>query len=126
MGLDGHGPEAVDDLLDFVHENPSFDVQVTVPTAFPGTPLWSQLFREGRLLDDLAYERCTLFDVNFQPRGMSVAGLRAAMRRLVIELYSDAATTARRDQFHQAWMREQARRQAARPAGFVAQAADAP
>lgn len=113
IGLDGHGPEAVDELLDFVRDTPSFDVQVTVPTAFPGTPLWNQLAREGRLLDERAYERCTLFDVNFEPRGMSVEALRAAMRRLVVELYSEAATTARRDQFHATWMREQARRAAA-------------
>jgi radical SAM superfamily enzyme YgiQ (UPF0313 family) len=115
VGLDGHGPGVVEELLDFVRDTPSFDVQVTVPTAFPGTPLWAQLVREGRLLDEGTYERCTLFDVNFEPRGMSVEALRAAMRRLVVELYSDAATAARRDQFHAIWMREQARRSATRP-----------
>jgi len=120
VGLDGHGPEAVDELLDFVRDTPSFDVQVTVPTAFPGTPLWNQLAREGRLLDDRAYERCTLFDVNFEPREMSVEALRAAMRRLLVELYSDAATTARRDQFHETWLREQARRIAGRRLADVA------
>jgi hypothetical protein len=36
------------------------------------------------------------------------------MRRLVVELYSDAATTARRDHFHDTWVREQARRLAGR------------
>jgi hypothetical protein len=82
--------------------------------------LWSQLAREGRLLDAGAYERCTLFDVNFEPRGMSVEALRAAMRRLVVELYSDAATTARRDQFHETWMLEQARRIARRRLADVA------
>ncbi len=120
VGLDGHGPGVVDELLEFVRETPSFDVQVTVPTAFPGTPLWRQLEREGRLLDADAYERCTLFDVNFEPRGMSVGALRAAMRRLVVELYGEAATTARRDEFHATWLREQARRRAARPSARLA------
>jgi radical SAM superfamily enzyme YgiQ (UPF0313 family) len=120
VGLDGHGPEVVDELLDFVSETPSFDVQVTVPTAFPGTPLWNQLAREGRLLDDRGYERCTLFDVNFKPQGMSVEALRAAMRRLVVELYGDAAMTARRDEFHETWMREQARRTALRRVAHLA------
>lgn len=81
---------------------------VALGLTLPG--VWNQLAREGRLLDDRAYERCTLFDVNFAPQGMSVEALRAAMRRLVVELYSDSATTARRDQFHETWLREQARR----------------
>ena len=68
LGLDGDGPGVFDAVEAFVRESGQFDVQITVMTPFPGTPLYERLRREGRLLEDGAWERCSLFDVNFQPR----------------------------------------------------------
>ena len=102
VGLDGHGPWVFDAVRDFVRETQPFDVQVTVPTPFPGTPFYDRLKREGRLLEDGAWERCTLFDVNFKPRGMSVEQLRTRLRGLVVDLYGEDFTRERREHFKHA------------------------
>src|SRR5262249_27432483 len=75
LGLDGAGPESFDQVVRFVRQSGLFEVQITVQTAFPGTPLYERLCREGRLLQNNAWELCTLFDVNFRPAQMSVAEL---------------------------------------------------
>ncbi len=67
LGLDGDGPEVFEAVEQFVRESGQFDVQITVMTAFPGTPLYARLKAEGRLLIEGAWEQCTLFDVNFRP-----------------------------------------------------------
>ena len=70
LGLDGDGPEVFEAVERFVRESGQFDVQITVMTAFPGTPLYERLKAEGRLLIvEGAWEQCTLFDVNFRPCG---------------------------------------------------------
>ena len=87
------------DVLDFVRDSALYEVQVTFLTAFPGTPLYARLKAEGRILRDRAWELCTLFDINFQPKTMSVAELQAGFLGLVKQLYSTEETQARRAQF---------------------------
>lgn len=117
IGLDGHDPSVFDALLAFVREACPFDVQVTVPTPFPGTPFYGQLEAEGRLLGKEAWERCTLFDVNFQPRGMPVEELHAGLRRLIVALYSEEATRERREHFRKHCLRDASRRRTTRGSG---------
>ncbi|HEY6226165.1 MAG TPA: hypothetical protein VI282_03475, partial [Verrucomicrobiae bacterium] len=45
------------------------------------------------------WELCTLFDINFQPRGMSVEQLQAGFLKLVKVLYSAEETATRRRNF---------------------------
>ena len=97
VGLDGTGPEVFDDLWAFVRDSHLFEVQVTVQTAFPGTPLYSRLKQDHRILRDDAWELCTLFDVNFRPAKMSVGELESGFRGLVEKLYSSDVTSERRD-----------------------------
>lgn len=99
LGLDGDTPEIFDDVLEFVRDSGLYEVQVTFLTAFPNTPLYRRLKAEGRLLRENAWELCTLFDINFQPRGMSVEQLQAGFLRLVKELYSAEETAKRRRNF---------------------------
>ena len=54
--LDGQGPEIFDRVLELAMETEMFDVQITVQTPFPGTPLYDRLKREGRLLRDEAWK----------------------------------------------------------------------
>ena len=106
LGLDGHGPQVFDSLIDFVTDTPPWDVQITLPTPFPGTPLYRQMQREGRLIEENAWEKCTLFDINIRPKKMSVAELRAGFYQLTRVLYSDAFTQQRRKDFQRNWRRE--------------------
>ena len=99
LGLDGHTTDVFDDVLDFAQEAPLFDVQITVLTPFPGTPLYDRLLREGRLLEPGRWDLCTLFDVNFRPSGMSPDELRRGIRGLSKRLYSRQCTSRRREAF---------------------------
>lgn len=100
LGLDGAGAESFDAVWEFAQQSGLYDVQITVQTAFPGTPLYARLKQEGRVLRDEAWELCTLFDVNFQPAKMSVAELETGLRGLMSRIYSDEVTKARREAFH--------------------------
>ena len=99
FGLDGDTPEVFHETLNFVRESGLYEVQITYLTAFPGTPLYARLKREGRILRDLAWELCTLFDINFQPRNMSVEELQTGFVKLARELYSAEETRERRSRF---------------------------
>ena len=110
LGLDGTGTESFDQIWEFVRQSGLYDVQITVQTAFPGTPLYARLKREGRILREEAWELCTLFDVNFQPAKMSVAELEGGLRSLISRVYSDEVTEARRAAFRSNY-RKMVRRQ---------------
>lgn len=107
VGLDGHTAAVFDDVYRFAEEVAPFDVQVTLPTPFPGTPFYHQLKRQGRLLEDGAWEKCTLFDLNFRPSHMTVEELRQGFRDLVVKLYGEAFTQYRRDAFKKQWARRE-------------------
>lgn len=99
LGLDGHEQDIFQQVLDFSFEAPLFDVQITVLTPFPGTPLYDRLLREGRILQPGRWDLCTLFDVNFRPLGMTAGQLREGMHWLTERLYTDENTARRRDPF---------------------------
>lgn len=105
LGLDGHTPEIFDQVQDFAAQAELFDVQITIQTPFPGTPLYQRLKRENRLLHDGQWERCTLFDINYRPRPMTVEQLREGFHRLAVELYGDELTQWRRENFHRKYLR---------------------
>jgi len=99
LGLDGHTTNVFQEVLDFVEEVGLYEVQITVMTPFPGTPLYTRLLQEGRILEPRRWDLCTLFDVNFRPAGMSVETLREGMRWLTERLYDADAVRRRRRRF---------------------------
>ncbi len=99
LGLDGHTAAVFDDVRRFAEEAAPFDVQITVLTPFPGTPLYERLLAEGRILEPEAWHLCTLFDVNFRPAGMTPDELRDGIYELSRHLYSAEATKHRRREF---------------------------
>lgn len=99
LGLDGQGPEAFGAVRDFVRQSALYEVQVTLQTPFPGTPLYERLRREGRLFSEDDWNRCTLFDLMFEPAGMSALELEEGFKGLVEDLYSEDFTKWRRGQF---------------------------
>jgi radical SAM superfamily enzyme YgiQ (UPF0313 family) len=96
LGLDNHTPEIFARVKEFVEQSRLLEVQVTVMTPFPGTPLYERLTREGRLLQPRYWDRCTLFDVNYRPRGMTVEQLEEGMRWLFREIYNEREYTRRK------------------------------
>ncbi len=103
VGLDGQGAGIFEAILEFVKEATPFDVQITVPTAFPGTPYYRRLLAEDRLIEPRAWSKCTLFDVNFRPTNMSQEDLAAGFRNLGVELYGDYMMRHRREGFMRQW-----------------------
>ena len=101
LGLDGDRPEVFEDVFQFVKDSGLYEVQITFLTAFPGTPLYQRLKKEGRIIRDRAWELCTLFDINILPKNMSVAELQNGFLGLAKRLYSAEETAFRRNGFKQ-------------------------
>lgn len=99
LGLDEHGPDIFDKVYDFAVETEMFDIQITLQTPFPGTPLYDRLKNEGRLLEEKNWRKCTLFDVNYMPKNMSAEELRKGFRDLGVRIYSEECTKWRREKF---------------------------
>ena len=106
LGLDRQTPTIFEQVLDFALQVPLYDVQITVLTPFPGTPLYARLLREGRLLNPGRWDLCTLFDVNFVPKNMTVEQLREGMYWLAERLYNEDCLMGRRKQFIDALWRQ--------------------
>ncbi len=99
LGLDTHTPESFARLWDFIRESGLYEVQLTVMTPFPGTPLYERLRAAGRLTEPHAWEKRTLFDVTFQPARMSPQELRTGLIDLAGKVYSAEFTEERRRNF---------------------------
>jgi len=96
VGLDTDTPDIFPAIRDFVRESRLLEVQVTVLTPFPGTPLYLRLAAAGRLRQQRFWDRCTLFDVNHRPANMSIGELEAGLRWLFANLYNEDELRRRR------------------------------
>ncbi len=99
LGLDGQTKETFPRLKEFVDRAGLLEVQITVLTPFPGTPLYERMRREGVLLKERYWDRCTLFDVNYRPKGMTVKELEEGMRWLFSEIYNEREYTRRKRRY---------------------------
>lgn len=99
IGLDGHTTDIFDRVFEFVKQCRLYEVQVTILTPFPGTPLYDRLLAENRLIEPNAWQKCTLFDVNFIPTNMTPEQLADGFKKLVAKLYNDEFTKWRRNSF---------------------------
>ena len=88
LGADGETKESIANLTQFLLDCPLADVQVTLQTPFPGSPLRKRLAREGRIISDRGWEYYTLFDVTFVPDCMTVPDLEDAYRGLAAVIFS--------------------------------------
>ena len=99
LGLDGDTPAVFEEVYNFVRDSGLYEVQITFMTPFPGTPLYHRLKKEGRIIRDRAWELCTLFDINFLPKNMTVDELQEGFLWLSKNLYSKNAVQERRRKF---------------------------
>jgi radical SAM superfamily enzyme YgiQ (UPF0313 family) len=96
VGLDADTPAIFDELRDFIERSRLLEVQITILTPFPGTRLYRRLLAERRLLYPGAWDRCTLFDVNLRPLGMSVEQLEEGVMQLWRETWNAQALALRK------------------------------
>jgi radical SAM superfamily enzyme YgiQ (UPF0313 family) len=99
LGLDGTDAGSFDAVYEFVRETGLYEVQITVMTPFPGTPLYRRLLEQGRIIEPGAWERCTLFDVNFIPDRMTAEELERGFRDLMVRIYDRSFVSNRRRDF---------------------------
>ena len=96
VGLDTDTPAIFDELREFIERSRLLEVQITLLTPFPGTRLYDRLAAEGRLLYPGAWDRCTLFDLNFRPRNMTVEQLAEGVMQLWRDTWNAEAYTRRK------------------------------
>jgi radical SAM superfamily enzyme YgiQ (UPF0313 family) len=100
LGADHHTPASFARIAEFAEEAGLAEVQATVLTPFPGTPLRERLRAAGRILREDDWGACTLFDVTFRPARMSVRELEEGLMDVFRKLYAPERVHARRRAFH--------------------------
>jgi radical SAM superfamily enzyme YgiQ (UPF0313 family) len=101
MALDQQSPDSADLIYDFIREMELFDIQITLQTVFPGTPLYARLEKEKRLKAPTNWSRCTLFDLNIIPATGSEEAVVNSFRTLLKRVHSNAETAWRWQQFRE-------------------------
>ncbi|HVJ20790.1 MAG TPA: radical SAM protein [Polyangiaceae bacterium] len=96
LGFDQDDASIFEQTRDYVRAVGLTEVQVTILTPFPGTGLERRLAREGRLLEPVYWDKCTLFDVTYRPKLMSTNELESGFQDLMRSLYSSEETAQRR------------------------------
>ncbi|MEW8333901.1 MAG: radical SAM protein [Candidatus Thiodiazotropha sp.] len=99
LGLDGHDKSIFSKTHEFVIDSNLAEVQITLQTPFPGTPLYQRLKTDNRLLAKEFWDKCTLFDINYVPSEMPLGELDAGFKSLMQELYSDSQVKQRKAHF---------------------------
>ena len=95
LGLDSDDPSIFEKTRDFIEKSQLLEAQLTILTPFPGTKLYQRLKREGRLINEVFWDRCTLFDINFVPKNMTVEQLENGGVWLGSQVYSEEAYKGR-------------------------------
>lgn len=114
LGLDHHAPSSFARIAAFAEEVGLAEVQVTVLTPFPGTPLHAKLASEGRLLAPSDWGACTLFDVTYRPARMTPRELEEGLMETMRRLYAPDRVRARQRSFHAMAVAGARRRRSAR------------
>ena len=96
VGNDGDDPGIFEMLRDFIERSELLEAQVTILTPFPGTPLLRRLQSEGRLLYERFWDKCTLFDLVFEPKRMTPDELVEGHMWLMGEIYNQEQYTRRK------------------------------
>jgi radical SAM superfamily enzyme YgiQ (UPF0313 family) len=99
LGFDTDTKETFKETEQFIKDSNLSETQITLLTPFPGTDLHHHLKQENRLLTEIFWDKCTLFDVNFIPKHFTVEELENNFQDLMASVYSEAAVKQRREKF---------------------------
>jgi radical SAM superfamily enzyme YgiQ (UPF0313 family) len=101
LGFDTDTRESLKYTDQFIKGSGLSETQITILTPFPGTQLYNQLKKENRLLSENFWDRCTLFDVNFRPKNLTVEELENNFQELMACVYSDSRVKERKNRFRE-------------------------
>ncbi len=96
VGNDGDDKGVFETLRTFIEKSELLEAQVTILTPFPGTHLLRRLEAEGRLLYDRFWDKCTLFDLVFEPKQMTPDELIEGHTWLMTQIYNKEQYTRRK------------------------------
>jgi len=101
LGSDTDDASCFDTTLEAIDSLELSEAQITLLTPFPGTALFDRLKLENRLLKGSFWDQCTLFDVCFEPKKMSVDELETGFHDLMRKVYSEERVARRKHLFRQ-------------------------
>jgi radical SAM superfamily enzyme YgiQ (UPF0313 family) len=96
VGNDGDDKGVFEALRDFIEKSELLEAQVTILTPFPGTHLLRRLEGEHRLLYERFWDKCTLFDLVFEPKQMTPDELIEGHTWLMSQIYTREQYTRRK------------------------------
>ncbi len=96
VGHDGDDKGVFERLRDFIERSELLEAQVTILTPFPGTALLERLKAGGRLHSDRFWDKCTLFDLVFEPKQMTADELVEGHAWLMSQIYTKEQYTRRK------------------------------
>ena len=94
FGFDTDIKEVFDDTLRTIKKLEIDVADFSVLTPFPGTPLFTKLDNEGRILSK-EWSKYTMKNVVFEPRNMTPEELRKGVNKMYMEFYSTPYTVRR-------------------------------
>jgi radical SAM superfamily enzyme YgiQ (UPF0313 family) len=94
FGFDNDTTNVFDETLIMLEELQIDAADFTILTPFPGTPLFTRLQKEGRILTT-KWEQYTMFNPVFQPKHMSPEQLQQGVQWLYEHFYSPKQTLRR-------------------------------
>ncbi len=95
VGFDDDDPGTFDRLKLFLDENPLFELDIASLTPMPGTPLFDELARSGRIIDR-RWHRYTWYHVNFQPMRLTPREITEGIREVFRHYNSKESQNRRR------------------------------
>ena len=99
LGLDHDRPDVFQKTFEFIEESKLLEAQLTILTPFPGTRLYQRMKQEGRLIKEVFWDRCTLFDINFVPKNMTISQLEDGAAWLGSQVYGEEAFNRRKSHY---------------------------
>ena len=94
LGIDQDGPEDIARTVEFAKSIDASKLQPAILTPFPGTPVYEQFCKEGRMIasDERDWEQFDMMNATFQPKKMSPWDLEMEFYRSACSFYDRKST----------------------------------
>jgi len=104
LGFDQDTPKTFAQLSDFIERTGLFDVDISILTPIPGSRLYAELEKSGRLLSQ-DWNRYTWHNVNFQPLNLAPRELIRGKFQVYQRFYREKAIAERASRFRELYER---------------------